>query len=70
MRLGWPAYYAKVDTTEGKMQQLRAWIENSKFIVVTKALGLGINVGDVRLVIYAGILYNMLDYVQESGRAG
>ena len=45
------------------MQQLRAWIENSKFIVATKVLGLGINVGDMRLVIYVGMLYNMLDYV-------
>jgi superfamily II DNA helicase RecQ len=39
-------------------------------IVGTKALGLGIDVVDVRLVIHASMPFDIIAYIQESGRAG
>ncbi|KAH7169547.1 RecQ helicase [Fusarium sp. MPI-SDFR-AT-0072] len=63
-------YHSKVDTTLGKRQRLRSWIEQGHLIVATNALGLGVDVPDVRLVMHAGMPSRLRDYVQESGRAG
>lgn len=38
--------------------------------MATNALGLGVDVPDVRLVVHAGMPNRLRDYVQESGRAG
>jgi superfamily II DNA helicase RecQ len=69
-RLGCPAFHSRVDTKEGKTQRLQRWKDGGDIIVGTKALGLGIDVSDVRLVLHAGMPFQMKDYVQESGRAG
>ncbi|RKK63864.1 hypothetical protein BFJ69_g16845 [Fusarium oxysporum] len=63
-------YHSKVDTTLGKRQRLRSWMEQGHLIVATNALGLGVDVPDVRLVVHAGMPSRLRDYVQESGRAG
>src|SRR5579862_514407 len=62
------AYFAEaIEKTEA----LKEWIEGkSRVIVGTNALGLGIDVADVRLVLHVGGIFNLLDYGQESGRAG
>jgi superfamily II DNA helicase RecQ len=69
-RLGCPAYHSRIGSKEKKMQRLQWWKDSGDMIVGTKALGLGIDVPDVRLVLHAGMPYQMKDYVQESGRAG
>jgi len=68
--LGCEVYHSKVDTVAGKTRRLKAWIKGGGLIVATNALGLGVDVPDVRLVVHAGMPRRLRDYVQESGRAG
>lgn len=68
--LGCEAFHSKVDTAEGKAKRLTAWKKEGKLVVATNALGLGVDVPDVRLVVHAGMPRRLRDYVQESGRAG
>lgn len=64
-------YHSKVElTNEGKARQLKMWIKEGTLVVATNALGLGVDVPDVRLVVHAGMPTRLRDYVQESGRAG
>ena len=39
-------------------------------IVATNALGLGLDIPDIRVVIHTRPLWRLRDYAQESGRAG
>jgi superfamily II DNA helicase RecQ len=39
-------------------------------IVATSALGIGVDVPDIWCIIYMDWLFSLLDYAQESGRAG
>ncbi|KAK5989587.1 ATP-dependent DNA helicase RecQ-like protein [Cladobotryum mycophilum] len=68
--LGCEAYYNKIDTTEGKQRRLRAWIRGGTLMVATNALGMGVDIPDIRLVVHAGMPRKLRDYVQESGRGG
>ncbi|KAK1957244.1 hypothetical protein LY78DRAFT_592745 [Colletotrichum sublineola] len=72
--LGCPAFHSKIDTTEGKAARLEVWRRGEGreggVIVATNALGLGIDVPDVRFVAHAGMPQRLRDFVQESGRAG
>lgn len=68
--LGCSTYYNRVDTAQGKKERLQAWVRGEKLIVATNALGMGIDVADVRLVVHAWMPRRMRDYVQESGRGG
>jgi superfamily II DNA helicase RecQ len=62
------AYFAEA---EKKTEALQAWIEGrTRVIVGTNALGLGIDVPNVRLVVHVGGMFDLLNYGQESGRAG
>lgn len=66
-------FHSKVDTAEGKERRLRAWAEGSggaRVIVTMNALGMGIDIRDVRLVVHAGAPRRLRDYTQESGRTG
>jgi superfamily II DNA helicase RecQ len=63
-------FHSKVDTAAGKTRRLRLWIDQGHLIVATNALGLGVDVPDVRLVVHAGMPNRLRDYMQESGRAG
>ncbi len=62
-------FYSKVDTVEGKGQQLREWVKEGQVIVTTNALGIGIDVADVQIVVHAGVLQQLQDYTQESRQA-
>lgn len=76
--LGCDAYHREVDSRDGKAQRLAAWAAGlrreaygeGRVIVATNALGLGIDVPDIRLVLHVGMPYEMADYAQQSGRAG
>jgi RecQ family ATP-dependent DNA helicase len=41
-----------------------------QIVVATSALGMGVDIPDIRLIIHVDEPRNMLDYAQESGRAG
>jgi superfamily II DNA helicase RecQ len=68
--LSCPVFHSKVDTAEGKGRRWREWVEAGRVIVTTNALGMGIDVADVRMVVHAGAPRRLRDYAQESGRAG
>ena len=69
------AYHRDIDTRDGKAERLRAWISGmererygrGQVIIATNALGLGIDVPDIRVVIYVEIPFEMADYAQQSG---
>jgi superfamily II DNA helicase RecQ len=41
-----------------------------RIIVATSALGMGVDMPDIRCIIHIDWLFSVLDYAQESGRAG
>jgi superfamily II DNA helicase RecQ len=62
------AYFAKAGK---KTEALQRWVDReTRVIVGTNALGLGIDVADVRLVVHVEVGYDLMNYGQESGRAG
>lgn len=66
-----PVYHRSVDDHIGKAQRMRAWLQGEhRVIVATNALGLGVDIPDIRVVIHAGPPRKLRDYAQESGRAG
>ncbi|GKU10137.1 unnamed protein product, partial [Fusarium langsethiae] len=78
-KLGCDAYHREIDTRDdGKAERLKLWMSGTKreqygdgrVIVATNALGLGIDVPDIRTVVHVEMPYRMADYAQQSGRAG
>ena len=65
--LGCSFYHA---ATPDRAERLDAWIEAGGFIVATSALGTGIDVGGIEFVLHVDVPWGMMDYAQESGRAG
>lgn len=41
-----------------------------RVIIATSALGIGVDIPDIRCIIYIRFPRSLLDYAQESGRAG
>lgn len=68
--LGCEAYNSTVGTRAERQGIVRRWRAMSGPIVSTSALGVGIDIPDVRMVIHAGQPRSLRDFVQESGRAG
>ena len=69
-RLGCKAYYAAMDTME-KAEILEGWIRgDQQLIVATSALGLGVDLSSVKLVLHADFPWSLINFAQESGRAG
>lgn len=68
--LGCRFYYSDAGTYSEKRDMIQEWRTKGKVIVATNALGLGLDVGDVRTVVHAGAPRRLRDYCQESGRAG
>lgn len=84
-RLGCRLHHRNVDTPAGKQSLLAGWRGTAglgqgargddddavqQVIVSTNALGLGLDVPDVRVVIHIGWVPLLKAYAQESGRAG
>jgi superfamily II DNA or RNA helicase len=65
---GCSAYY---HDALGKASMLRAFMEGKQpVIVATSALGMGVDIPDIRCIIHVDRPRTILDYAQESGRAG
>jgi superfamily II DNA helicase RecQ len=65
--LGCEMFHSKIGTQEAKVDQLQRWKKQGGLIVATNALGMGIDVPDVRVVLHIGLPRQLRDYVQESG---
>ena len=62
------AYYhaGAVDNQE----RVEAWLEHGGLIVATSALGTGVDFPGIVFVLHRDVPYGMIDFAQESGRAG
>ncbi|KAM7210128.1 hypothetical protein V8F06_014490, partial [Rhypophila decipiens] len=47
-----PVYHSKVDTAEGKARRVAEWMEKGGVIVTTNALGMEIDIPNVRMVVH------------------
>lgn len=66
--LGCNAYY---HDAVGKASMLEEFIEGKQQVIVaTSALGMGVDIPDIRCIIHVDRPRTLLDYAQESGRAG
>ncbi|KAI9468420.1 P-loop containing nucleoside triphosphate hydrolase protein [Zychaea mexicana] len=63
-------YHSNLDDEEKQEQQDRWMHQTSGIIVATSGFGLGIDAPDVRVVLHWGLPYSLLDYAQQTGRAG
>jgi len=77
--LGCEVFYSKVviDTAGEPQQQVdqegilaRFRRTDHAILVATSALDIGMDIPDIRTVVYIGWPYSLLDYAQETGRAG
>lgn len=66
-KLDCPYYHAGVVDRE---ERLKRWLERGGFIVATSALGTGVDFPGIVFVLHVGLPYGMIDYAQETGRAG
>ncbi len=65
-----PIYHSKVGKPDEKKAIIQKWMSHGRVIVATNALGVGLDVPDVRTVIHAGSPHRLRSFVQESGRGG
>lgn len=70
--LSCPVYTAKAGTAEEKEELLRTWLATPEqpYIVATSALSAGFDYAHVRLVMHINEPDSLVDFAQESGRAG
>ncbi|KAF9733878.1 hypothetical protein PMIN01_08221 [Paraphaeosphaeria minitans] len=67
-QLGCHAYY---HDAVGKASMLEAFMSGSgRVIVATSVLGMGVDIPDIRCIVHIDCPFSVLDYPQESGRAG
>lgn len=66
--LGCPAFFHNADNKEETLRQFQAGEERT--IVATSALGMGLDIPDVRLILHVDAPRTAVEYLQESGRAG
>ena len=58
-------------TLEAKEESLATWVDGSeKIMIATSALGTGVDIDGIRIVVHIGRPHGIMDYVQEVGRAG
>jgi RecQ family ATP-dependent DNA helicase len=69
-KLNCEAYYSRLESQE-KAYILDDFRKKSEAIIVaTSALGMGVDIPDIRVVIHVDKPRNLLDYAQETGRGG
>jgi superfamily II DNA helicase RecQ len=65
--LGCAHYHAGVIDRAERLEQ---WSERGGWIVATGALGTGVDFPGILVVVHMGMPYSMINFTQESGRAG
>lgn len=60
-------FYAGAGSNE---EVLERWRKEGGCVVATSALGTGVNYPGIEMVVHAGMPYGLIDFAQESGRAG
>jgi len=71
--LGCSYYHSGIGALSEKEACLQGWISGtsgSPFLACTTAAGPGVDYAHVRWVVHVGVPYGLMDYSQESGRAG
>lgn len=71
--IGCSYYHREIGSTEEKEARLKQWIEGgsgSPFLACTTAAGAGVDYPHVRWVVHLEDPYGLIDFTQESGRAG
>ena len=67
-KLGCQLYHR---TFEAKEESLDSWMDGGeKVMIATSALGTGVDIDGIRLVVHLGRPHGIMDFVQEVGRAG
>ena len=65
------AVYHSDMSEQERAENHRRWIQGQVLVMIsTCAFGTGIDYPSVRLVVHSGLSYSMLDFAQETGRAG
>lgn len=67
-RLGCELYYHNQVDKAGILERFISG--DQPVVVATSAMGIGLDIPDIRSIIYLGIPRSLRDYAQESGRAG
>jgi superfamily II DNA or RNA helicase len=65
--LGGVFYHSEAD---GKEERIEHWLKYGGLIVATSALGTGVDFPGITLVLHVDVPWSMIDFAQESGRAG
>ncbi|KAK3045834.1 hypothetical protein LTR09_012628 [Extremus antarcticus] len=65
--LGCGFFYVGAGSNE---EALERWKKEGGCVVATSALGTGVNYPGIEIVLHASMLYGLIDFTQESGRAG
>ena len=68
--LDWPVYYSQSPGRERVLRKFLDPTQNFGRIVATSALGLGLDIPNIRAIIHIDRPYRLYEYSQESGRAG
>lgn len=71
-RAGIPAaaYHAGLNREE-RSRVVQAYLSGRiRVVTATSAFGMGVDIPDIRLILHDHLPTNMIDYVQQSGRAG
>jgi hypothetical protein len=63
-------HYHSGSSPSDKEVRVRIWLDEGGWIVATTALGTGVDYPGIMFVLHVGMPYGMIDYAQESGRAG
>jgi superfamily II DNA helicase RecQ len=56
--------------SEQRSQALKSWLKSGGLITATSSLGTGVDYPQIVRVLHVGVPYGMIDFAQESGRAG
>jgi superfamily II DNA helicase RecQ len=68
-RLACPFFHAGMEPDD-RSKALKTWLQSGGLIVATSSLGTGVDYPKIVRVLHAGAPYGMIDFAQESGRAG